>query len=88
MVSRPPRWLPSVALHVPLFARPCDVPAKEFLVKKSWSLFAFIPLIALTLAVAGCDSGPASDPATDDTSTGDIQLTEEEQAGEEAYSNQ
>jgi hypothetical protein len=74
--------------YVPVFARPYDVPAKEFLVKKTWSLFAFIPLLALTLSVTGCDSGPASDPATDDTSTGDIQLTEEEEAGEQAYSNQ
>ena len=55
--------------------------------KKSWSFFAFASLLALTFAVTGCDSGPASNPEEDDTSTGPIELTPEEEAGEQAYSN-
>lgn len=57
----------------------------EILVKKFWSLFVCAPVLALTIATVGCDPGPAQiDPADSDTSTGDIELTEEEEEGEAA----
>lgn len=59
--------------------------SKEFPVKKFWSLFVFAPVLALTISTVGCDSGPAQiDPADSDTSTGEIELTEEEEEGEAA----
>lgn len=52
--------------------------------KKTWSLFLFAPLLALTLAAVGCDSAPELAPEDTDTSDGPIELTEEEEAGEAA----
>jgi hypothetical protein len=56
--------------------------------KKTWSLFVFAPLLALTLAAVGCDSAPEIAPEDSDTSEGEIQLTEEEEAGEAAIGNE
>ena len=50
--------------------------------KKFWSLFVFAPVLALTVAAVGCNSTPEIAPEDSDTSTGEIELTEEEEAGE------
>jgi hypothetical protein len=60
------------------------VSPKGIPMKKTWSFFLFAPLLALTLAAVGCESTPEIDPADSDTSEGDIELTEEEEAGEMA----
>ena len=65
-----------VAFHVPRFACLCDLPAKEFLVKKTLSLFAFLPLFTLTLAVTGC----GSDSETDGVTPAPVAVTPEEKA--------
>lgn len=52
--------------------------------KKMWTFLALTPLLALTLAVTGCNSTPEIAPEDTDTSEGAIELTEEEEAGEAA----
>lgn len=55
---------------------------EEIPVKKFWSLFVFAPVLALTVAAVGCNSTPEIAPEDSDTSTGEIELTEEEEASE------
>lgn len=55
--------------------------------KKFWSLFVFAPVLALTVAAVGCNSTPEIAPEDSDTSTGEIELTEEEEAGEMEIGN-
>ena len=52
--------------------------------KKFWSLFVLAPVLALTVAAVGCNSTPEIAPEDSDTSTGEIELTEEEEEGEMA----
>lgn len=41
-------------------------------------------MLALTVAAVGCNSTPEIAPEDSDTSTGEIELTEDEEAGEMA----